>query len=252
MSKINDIRKILSKFKIAVTNVIPSDDYKAAKIVTTTKNYKYSRKLLQELVGFADRQHILFSLSVPNSNYVDLIIYSDEALIETSMLSTVDISNVSKILKKENQFHYENTEDSDLFHIFHSDKKPLYSSTLKSLLQLYKKNKVEFFVYADNKLKHLMLSYPKNIKKEESVLKYDRIIAKAKKSIEKANFNINDNLLCLSYQELIDTVVSNLGTENISASQIEREFKEVLNLKLQTARHSLRTNLNNILQEIKK
>lgn len=244
-------KALLIKNGIKIYNVVPSEDFLSYKLVTAGHYHLYSEKVLMKLLKLSESEDTMFSLSVSHVGKIDFIVYEPKSHTLASLSST-DISSVSKTLKENNNFHYENLEDVDVFHIFHSDRKPLYSDTIKNLLKLYKKNKSKFYISSDETLRNIMVVYPKSSTEEASVNTKD-LVTRSKSvlsKLEAARVSKADKLLCITYSELIDTVSSNYGSEATKENVI-KQFRESLKLAMEDALHDLNTNMNYILKETK-
>ena len=60
----------------------------------------------------------------------------------------------------------------------------------------------------------------------------------------------NYGLVCLDYGELIDTVRANYGS-SATATQVEATFNEIMSAQLADARHEIKNNMDEILEQVK-
>jgi hypothetical protein len=60
----------------------------------------------------------------------------------------------------------------------------------------------------------------------------------------------NDGLVCLDYGELIDTVHANYGS-GATATQVWATFNQIMSAQLADARHEIKNNMDEILEQVK-
>lgn len=229
---LKQFRSLISKYKIGIFNLVPDEDWKIIRLqVKDGKNL--NTKSLLAMIRFCDKNKLSFELGNTHNGSVEIYLKLNESIrvVEESTLSTITISNIAKAFAKNKKLSatIDSTETHDIFVVSVKRANVEYKQ-IKEVVILSAKSTNHFYVIGKDKYLNFYFD-------------------KAKE--ENAGISIKDEILGISYEELIDTITSNIETDKISKAVVIEEFRKILKGKTADALHDLNVNIDFIIKKLK-